>query len=54
MESEQVQSRGMTAVSPARVGVQTVFVNSAFVEQNGELILDAPHGLPIRRAVTTQ
>jgi hypothetical protein len=44
----------MTAVSPARVGVQTVFVNSAFVEQNGELILDAPHGLPIRRAVTTQ
>lgn len=33
------------------VGVQTVLVNSGFVVQNGELILDARHGRPIRRAV---
>jgi N-acyl-D-aspartate/D-glutamate deacylase len=35
------------------VGGQTVLVNGGFVVQNGELILDAPHGLPIRRAVTS-
>jgi len=52
MESEQVQSPGMTAVSPARVGVQTVFVNSAFVVQNGAPVLDSPRGPPIRRGVT--
>jgi N-acyl-D-glutamate deacylase len=33
------------------VGVQTVLVNGGLVVQNGELILDAPHGRPIRRAV---
>jgi N-acyl-D-glutamate deacylase len=33
------------------VGVQTVLVNGGFVVQNGELILDAPHGQPIRRTV---
>ena len=33
------------------VGVQTVLVNGGFVVENGELILDAPHGRPIRRAV---
>jgi len=33
------------------VGVQTVLVNGGFVVQNGELILDAPHGRPIRRTV---
>jgi N-acyl-D-aspartate/D-glutamate deacylase len=31
------------------VGVQTVLVNGGLVVQNGELILDAPHGRPIRR-----
>jgi len=31
------------------VGVQTVLVNGAFVVQDGELLLDAPHGQPIRR-----
>jgi N-acyl-D-glutamate deacylase len=36
------------------VGVQTLLVNGGLVVQNGELILDAPHGQPIRRAVTTQ
>lgn len=35
------------------VSVQTVLVNSGFVAQDGELILDAPHGQPIRRAVTS-
>jgi N-acyl-D-glutamate deacylase len=33
------------------VGVQTLLVNGGLVVQNGELILDAPHGRPIRRAV---
>jgi N-acyl-D-glutamate deacylase len=36
------------------VGVQSLLVNGGLVVQNGELILDAPRGLPIRRAVTTQ
>jgi N-acyl-D-glutamate deacylase len=31
------------------VGVHTVLVNGGLVVQNGELILDAPHGRPIRR-----
>jgi N-acyl-D-glutamate deacylase len=31
------------------VGVQTLLVNGGLVVQNGELILDAPHGRPIRR-----
>jgi N-acyl-D-glutamate deacylase len=35
------------------VGVQTLLVNGGLVVQNGELILDAPHGLPIRRPVTS-
>jgi hypothetical protein len=30
------------------------FVNGGFVVQNGELILDAPHGQPIRRTVTSK
>ncbi|MGD8854119.1 MAG: amidohydrolase family protein, partial [Gammaproteobacteria bacterium] len=33
------------------VGVQTVLVNGGFVVRDGELILDAPHGQPIRRPV---
>ena len=33
------------------VGVQTVLVNGGFVVQDGALVLDAPHGQPIRRAV---
>lgn len=33
------------------VGVQTVIVNGGIVVRNGVLILDAPHGEPIRRAV---
>jgi N-acyl-D-glutamate deacylase len=33
------------------VGVQTVLVNGGFVVRDGELILDAPHGRPIRRTV---
>jgi N-acyl-D-glutamate deacylase len=33
----------------AAVGVQTLLVNGGLVVQNGELILDAPHGRPIRR-----
>jgi N-acyl-D-glutamate deacylase len=33
------------------VGVQTVLVNGGLVVHNGELILDAPHGQPIRRTV---
>jgi N-acyl-D-aspartate/D-glutamate deacylase len=33
------------------VGVQTVLVNGGSVVQNGKLILDAPHGQPIRRKV---
>jgi hypothetical protein len=33
------------------VGVQTVLVNGGFVVKDGELILDAPHGQPIRREV---
>jgi N-acyl-D-glutamate deacylase len=32
------------------VGVQTLLVNGGLVVQNGKLILDAPHGQPIRRA----
>ncbi|MBD1545358.1 amidohydrolase family protein [Roseibium aggregatum] len=32
------------------VGVQTVLVNGGFVVRDGNLILDAPHGQPIRRA----
>jgi hypothetical protein len=52
MESEQVQSLGMTAVSPARVGVQTVFVNGAFVVQNAAPVLDSARGAPIRFGVT--
>lgn len=35
-------------------GLQTVLVNGGFVVQNGELILDAPQGQPMRRAVTRQ
>jgi N-acyl-D-glutamate deacylase len=31
------------------VGVQTVLVNGGFVVRDGALILDAPHGQPIRR-----
>jgi hypothetical protein len=42
----------MTAVSPARVCVQSVFVNSAFVVQNGAAVLGPPRDLPIRRGVT--
>jgi N-acyl-D-glutamate deacylase len=33
------------------VGVQTVLVNGGFVVRDGELVLDAPHGQPIRRQV---
>ena len=33
------------------VGVQTVLVNGGFVVQDGALVLDAPHGQPIRRTV---
>ena len=33
------------------VGVQTVLVNGGFVVQDGELVLNAPHGEPIRRTV---
>jgi len=33
------------------VGVQAVLVNGGFVARDGELILDAPHGQPIRRPV---
>ncbi|MCE8539983.1 amidohydrolase family protein [Ruegeria pomeroyi] len=33
------------------VGVQTVLVNGGFVVRDGSLLLDAPHGQPIRRAV---
>jgi N-acyl-D-glutamate deacylase len=33
------------------VGVQTVLVNGGFVVRDGELILDAPHGQPVRRPV---
>jgi N-acyl-D-glutamate deacylase len=36
------------------VGVQTVLVNGGFVVQDGTLVLDAPHGQPIRRAVDGQ
>lgn len=36
------------------VGVQAVLVNGGLVVQNGQLLLDAPRGQPIRRAVTTQ
>jgi N-acyl-D-glutamate deacylase len=32
-------------------GVQTLLVNGGFVVRDGELVLDAPHGRPIRRAV---
>jgi hypothetical protein len=31
--------------------VQTVLVNGGFVVQDGALVLDAPHGQPIRRTV---
>lgn len=34
------------------VGVQTVLVNGGFVVQDGALVLDAPHGQPIRRTQT--
>ncbi|MTI42439.1 dihydroorotase [Roseibium hamelinense] len=33
------------------VGVQTVLVNGGFVVRDGSLILDAPHGQPIRREI---
>jgi hypothetical protein len=33
------------------VGVQTLLVNGGLVVQDGKLVLDAPHGQPIRRAV---
>ncbi len=33
------------------VGVQTVIVNGGFAVRDGELVLDAPHGRPIRNAV---
>jgi len=33
------------------VGVQTVLVNGGFVVRDGALVLDAPHGRPIRRMV---
>jgi N-acyl-D-glutamate deacylase len=33
------------------VGVQTVLVNGGFVVQDGELVLNAPHGEPIRRTI---
>jgi len=33
------------------VGVQTVLVNGGFAVRDGELVLDAPHGRPIRNAV---
>jgi hypothetical protein len=33
------------------VGVQTLLVNGGFVVQDGKLVLDAPHGQPIRRTV---
>jgi hypothetical protein len=33
------------------VGVQAVLVNGGFVVRDGELILDAPHGQPVRRPV---
>jgi len=32
-------------------GVQTLLVNGGLVVQDGALVLDAPHGVPIRRAV---
>jgi len=34
------------------VGVQTVLVNGGFAVRDGELVLDAPYGRPIRNAVT--
>ncbi|MDF2233158.1 amidohydrolase family protein [Albimonas sp. CAU 1670] len=34
------------------VGVQTVLVNGGVVVRDGELVLDAPHGRPIRRQVS--
>jgi len=34
------------------VGVQTVLVNGGFSVRDGELVLDAPYGRPIRNAVT--
>ncbi|MCL5779110.1 amidohydrolase family protein [Limibaculum sp. FT325] len=34
------------------VGVQTVLVNGGFAVRDGELVLDAPHGRPIRRPVS--
>jgi hypothetical protein len=33
------------------VGVQTVLVNGKFVVRDSTLVLDAPHGKPIRRKV---
>jgi N-acyl-D-glutamate deacylase len=36
------------------VGVQTVLVNGSLVVGDGELILDAPHGLQSRCAVTSK
>jgi N-acyl-D-aspartate/D-glutamate deacylase len=33
------------------VGVKTVLVNGKFVVRDGKIILDAPHGQPIRRRV---
>jgi N-acyl-D-aspartate/D-glutamate deacylase len=33
------------------VGVQTVLVGGGVVVRNGELVLDAPYGQPIRRKV---
>jgi N-acyl-D-aspartate/D-glutamate deacylase len=33
------------------VGVKTVLVNGKFVVRDGTIILDAPHGQPIRRRV---
>ena len=34
------------------VGVQTLLLNGGFVVRDGQLVLDAPHGQPIRRAVS--
>lgn len=34
------------------VGVQSVLVNGGFVVRDGELVLSAPHGRPIRNAIT--
>ena len=46
-----IQGIGVAELLSRLAGVQKVLVNGAFVVRNGELILDAPHGQPIRRVV---